>query len=188
MSRPLKFFLVLVGLTAIITTAVVQTSGDADFVWPTDEVIVNDITGLNRIRVARVIEPESVEEIAVAVAGSKGPISIGGGRFSQGGQITYPNSLHIDMRTLNKVIAFDKKNKQVTVQAGITWRDLQEFIDGHDLSVKIMQTYANFTVGGSLSVNVHGRYIGEGPLVHSVVALKIRGARYHRRGDSAARR
>ncbi len=36
-----------------------------------------------------------------------------------------------------------------------------------------MQTYANFTVGGSLSVNVHGRYIGEGPLVRSVESIKV---------------
>ena len=36
-----------------------------------------------------------------------------------------------------------------------------------------MQTYSNFTVGGSLSVNVHGRYIGEGPLVRSVESIKL---------------
>lgn len=46
------------------------------------------------------------------------------------------------------------------MQAGIRWRDIQDYIDSHNLSLKIMQTYANFTVGGSLSVNVHGRYIG----------------------------
>src|SRR6185503_12045191 len=32
---------------------------------------------------------------------------------------------------------------------------------------------ANFTVGGSLSVNVHGRYVGLGPLVLSVRALSL---------------
>jgi len=31
-----------------------------------------------------------------------------------------------------------------------------------------MQSYANFTVGGSLSVNVHGRYVNQGPLILSV--------------------
>jgi FAD/FMN-containing dehydrogenase len=36
-----------------------------------------------------------------------------------------------------------------------------------------MQTYANFTVGGSLSVNAHGRYMGEGPLAHSVESLRL---------------
>ena len=36
-----------------------------------------------------------------------------------------------------------------------------------------MQTYANFTVGGSLSVNCHGRYVGLGPLILSVNAITI---------------
>jgi FAD/FMN-containing dehydrogenase len=36
-----------------------------------------------------------------------------------------------------------------------------------------MQTYANFTVGGSLNVNVHGRYVGLGPLILSVDSIDI---------------
>jgi FAD/FMN-containing dehydrogenase len=47
------------------------------------------------------------------------------------------------------------------------------FLDPHDLSVKIMQTYANFTVGGSLSVNCHGRYVGLGPVIMSVREITV---------------
>jgi FAD/FMN-containing dehydrogenase len=36
-----------------------------------------------------------------------------------------------------------------------------------------MQTYSNFTVGGSLSVNAHGRYIGQGPIVRSIRSLQV---------------
>jgi FAD/FMN-containing dehydrogenase len=36
-----------------------------------------------------------------------------------------------------------------------------------------MQSYANFTVGGALSVNVHGRYVGLGPIILSVKSLKV---------------
>jgi FAD/FMN-containing dehydrogenase len=90
-----------------------------------------------------------------------------------GGQIGYENSLHIDMRKFNRVLELDTIRKTVTVQPGIVWRDLQRVIDPHDLSVKIMQTYANFTVGGSVSVNCHGRYIGHGPIVSSVLQVKL---------------
>jgi hypothetical protein len=135
--------------------------------------IVNDITQLNPIEVTRVIQPTSIEDIIGAIQSSTGPISIGGGRFSQGGKIAYPDSIHVDMRAFNKVLAFDATKKQVTVQSGITWRDLQEIIDTVNLSIKKMQTYANFTVGGSLSVNVHGRYIGEGPIIRSVESIKL---------------
>jgi FAD/FMN-containing dehydrogenase len=61
----------------------------------------------------------------------------------------------------------------IRVEAGIRWCDIQHFIDGHGLSVKIMQTYANFTVGGALSVNAHGRYMGLGPVVLSVRRIRI---------------
>jgi FAD/FMN-containing dehydrogenase len=36
-----------------------------------------------------------------------------------------------------------------------------------------MQSYSNFTVGGSLSVNVHGRYVGEGPLIRAVESIRL---------------
>ena len=59
------------------------------------------------------------------------------------------------------------------MQSGITWRKIQEYIDPYNLSVKIMQTYSDFSVGGSLSVNAHGRYVGLGPLILSVIEIKI---------------
>ncbi len=102
-----------------------------------------------------------------------GPISIGGGRFSQGGQTAEPGALQIDMRQFKRILALDTVAKTITVQAGARWRDVQEALDPHNLSVKIMQTYANFTVGGSVSVNVHGRYVGQGPLVRSIRSLHV---------------
>jgi SAM-dependent methyltransferase len=77
------------------------------------------------------------------------------------------------MRRLNRVLAFAPQERWIRVQAGIRWCDLQRFIDPHGLSIKIMQTYANFTVGGALSVNAHGRYIGQGPLILSVRAITL---------------
>jgi FAD/FMN-containing dehydrogenase len=135
--------------------------------------IVNDITGMTPIGVAREIAPTAQDELIRAIRDSRGAISIGGGRFSMGGQTASTGSLHIDMRRFNQVLNIDQKNRTVTVQAGATWRQLQEALDPLDLSVKIMQSYANFTIGGSLSVNVHGRYIGEGPLIRSVRSLRL---------------
>src|SRR5262249_36791243 len=61
----------------------------------------------------------------------------------------------------------------ITVHSGTRWRKVQQAIDPAGLSVKIMQTYNTFTVGGALSVNAHGRYIGQGPVVRSVRALTL---------------
>ncbi|MCI4568274.1 FAD-binding protein [Lysobacter sp. CFH 32150] len=140
---------------------------------PDDGTIVNDVTRLNPVRVWAVAVPTSVEDVQDAVRRAEGPVSIGGGHFSMGGQTASPGSLHLDMRRLNQVLAFHPQQRTIRVQAGIRWCDIQRFIDPHDLSVRIMQTYANFTVGGSLSVNVHGRYVGLGPLILSVNAIRV---------------
>ncbi len=135
--------------------------------------IVNDITQLNPIKVRGVLNPTTTEEIVYAIKANPGPISIGGGRYSMGGQTATEQTLQIDMRTFNKVLHFSKKDKEITVQTGITWRKLLGFIDSANLSVKIMQSYSNFTVGGALSVNAHGRYVGQGPIILSVKKIKI---------------
>ncbi len=135
--------------------------------------IVNDVTQLNPIAVSRVITPHTTAEIIQTVKGAKGPVSIGGGRFSMGGQTATEGAVQLDMREFNRILSFDPRRREITVQSGVTWRQIQEKIDPSDLSVKIMQSYADFTVGGSLSVNVHGRYVGYGPLVLSVKRIGV---------------
>jgi FAD/FMN-containing dehydrogenase len=135
--------------------------------------VVNDITGTNPVPVWAIVTPRDTDEVAEALRRSDGPVSIGGGRFSMGGQCASPKSLHLDMRQMNKVLGFSPSDKTIHVQAGARWRDIQRFIDPHGLSVKVMQSYANFTVGGALAVNCHGRYIGLGPVILSVRAIKL---------------
>lgn len=130
--------------------------------------MVNDVTALNPVRVAAIVVPESVTAVQEAIRRSTGPVSVGGGHFSMGGQTASEGSLHLDMRRLNQILEFSPTEKTVRVQSGVRWCDLQKFLDPHGFAVKIMQTYANFTVGGALSVNCHGRYVGLGPLILSV--------------------
>jgi FAD/FMN-containing dehydrogenase/SAM-dependent methyltransferase len=137
------------------------------------QFIVNDVTQLNPVPVWAVATPTSIGELQDVLRRVNGPVCVGGGHFSMGGQTASPGTLHIDMRKMNQVVNFVPSQKAIRVQAGIRWCDIQRFVDPHGLAVKIMQTYANFTVGGSLSVNVHGRYIGLGPLILSVRSIKL---------------
>ncbi len=139
----------------------------------TEERIVNDVTQINPILVSKVETPKTIDELQSIIKNTESPISVGGGRYSMGGQTGSPSSTHIDMRQLNKIIEFSAENKTIKVEAGIRWCDIQKFVDSHNLSVKIMQTYANFTVGGSLSVNCHGRYMGLGAVILSVKSLEV---------------
>jgi len=135
--------------------------------------IVNDVTQINAIEVFSIATPRSTDEVRAAVVGTMLPISIGGGHFSMGGHTASPGTLHLDLRRMNRVLRFDPAVRTIRVEAGIRWCDIQAFVDPHGLAVKIMQTYANFTVGGALSVNAHGRYMGLGPVILSVRSIRL---------------
>jgi len=134
---------------------------------------ITDKLGLASIRVNKIVTPDSVEELQNIVASTTLPTSVAGACYSQGGQTAYPDGMVIDMKKLNKIIAFDKKQKIITVQAGATWYDVQKYIDPYNLSVKAMQSYNNFSIGGSLSVNAHGRDIAYGSVVNGVRSVEI---------------
>lgn len=134
---------------------------------------VSDVMQINPITVVKVISPKSIEELQQLIVNHTGPISIGGARYSQGGQIATENCLFLDMQNMNHIINLDIEKQQITVEAGTTWLKILEEIDPKELSIKIMQSFYNFTVGGSLSVNVHGRYVGEGAIIRSVESIKI---------------
>ncbi|MGH2666131.1 FAD-binding protein [Flavobacterium sp.] len=138
-----------------------------------DERIINDVTQLNPVVVSKIEIPDSIEALRDIIKNTNNPISIGGGKFSMGGQTASSNTVHIDMRKLNKIIDFSANERTIKVETGVRWCDIQKYIDPYNLSVKTMQTYANFTVGGSLSVNCHGRYIGLGALILSVKSIDI---------------
>jgi FAD/FMN-containing dehydrogenase len=136
-------------------------------------VLIENVSRLYTVQVAKAVVPSSVQEVVQAMRGWPGPVAVGGARYSMGGQTGAPGGLHIDMRAMNALVWLNAARHTVRVQAGMRWRDLQDHLDPHDLAVRTMQSYSNFTVGGSVSVNVHGRYVGHGPIGGSVRALQI---------------
>jgi FAD/FMN-containing dehydrogenase len=139
-------------------------------------LLVNDITQLNPVEVHSILYPTSVKEIQTIVRSREAQlygISIGGAHCSMGGQASFKDSVHLDLSQFNQILNFDRENKLITLQTGISWRKVIEFIDQFDLSVMVMPSYADFTLGGSLSVNTHGRYIGHGSICKTVTEMKI---------------
>lgn len=134
---------------------------------------VEDVAHVARMPVGQVLRPASTPNVQAAVRAATGGISIGGARYSMGGQIAADDSLHLDMRGMRRLVWLDAGQARVRVQAGMPWRDLLDHLDPHDLSPRIMQSYSNFSIGGSVSVNCHGRYVGAGPLAHSLRALQM---------------
>lgn len=136
-------------------------------------LLVANVTQIYSVRVARIATPRSADEVGKALASWPGRVAVGGGRYSMGGQVAVDGGLHLDMRQMNQLVWLNALEQKVRVQAGMRWRDLQALIDPQGLAVTTMQSYANFTVGGAVSVNAHGRYVGNGPVGHSVRALQL---------------
>ncbi len=135
--------------------------------------IIEEVTRLFPVDVDSIFQPKSYQEIQELIKQYPGKISVWGGRYSMWWQTAVTWGAQIDMRQMNHVVHFSKEEKIITVETWITWRDIQEYIDPYDLSIMTMQTYSNFTVWWSLSVNVHGRYIWFGPLILSILSLQV---------------
>lgn len=155
---------------ALVAGGIVLAAPPAALSAPLD---VANVTGLYTVRVARIVAPRSVDEACEAVRAWPGRIAVGGGRYSMGGQVAVEGGLHLDLRGLDRLLWIRPKDRVVRVQAGMRWRDLQDVLDPLGLAVHTMQSYANFTVGGSVSVNAHGRYVGHGGIGPSVRALRL---------------
>lgn len=121
---------------------------------------------------ARIIV-KSEQDVVDAIKSTSGPVTVSGVHYSLGGQVKYNNGLFLDMSHFNQVVDFDTEKKVITVQSGISWDEIQKIIDPHNLSVKIMQNNNDYSVGGSLSVNVYGRFIHSGPIINTVESIRV---------------
>lgn len=144
------------------------------------QVQVNDVhSGLNPTIVNRVEIPETADELfgIVRACSSRGEfLSVSGCRHAMGGQQFLSNGVLIDTRRLTRVLNFDSERGLIRVEAGIQWPDLVAAIRKNlpKWSIRQKQTGAdNFTLGGGLSANAHGRGLVFGPLVTDVEAFTL---------------
>jgi decaprenylphospho-beta-D-ribofuranose 2-oxidase len=138
--------------------------------------VANDFSRLNRTTVHAIIRPTTEEQIrdAVLEAAVKGlKVAIAGKRHSMGGQTLYPNAIALDMLAFNKIVSLDDATKILTVQSGVTWSDIQEFLNPRGMAVFSMQGPNVFTLGGSMSVNAHGWDMRHGPVASSIEWFRI---------------
>lgn len=137
------------------------------------QTLASDVAQLDRTAVAGVVRPASSAGVVAALQRWPGTVCVAGGRYSMGGQTRAEHALQLDMQRMDRLLWLDPETPSVRVQAGMRWRQLQEHLDPRDLAVKVMQSYSNFSIGGSVSVNCHGRYVGSGALAGSVRALQL---------------
>lgn len=150
---------------------------------------VNDChSRANRTRVARLVRPACLSELAglVAEARRRGDSLIPhGGRHAMGGQQFLADATAVDMRGLDGVRGIDTGSGIIDVEAGITWPKLLAWLDrsrsGHGASagphgwaIAQKQTGADeLTIGGSLAANVHGRGLVKRPIIEDVESFTL---------------
>src|SRR5215467_12879246 len=148
------------------------------------EIWVNDVhSQLNRTRVRELLRPHARDELAEIVrsATRKGvPISVSGCRHSMGGQQFATDSICIDARELDRVVSFDREHGLLEAEAGIQWPKLiRAYLDAQagetkQWGIAQKQTGADtFTLGGSLSSNVHGRGLTMKPLISNIESFSL---------------
>jgi len=139
----------------------------------------NDVhSGMNSTRHARVSLPASAEQVAMLLRQAQATgraVACAGGHHAMGGQQFLQDGWLLDTRRLHGVHAFDPERGLITLAAGTQWPQLQRFLaaqrdaDGHGWAIAQKQTGADdFSLGGSLASNIHGRGLARAPLVADI--------------------
>lgn len=147
-------------------------------------ISVNDIhSKLNATDVTKVVMIETEADIAKEVeacARRCASLAVCGGRGAMGGQQFLHAAALIDMSEYNDVRKFDPVVGRISVQSGITWTKLCDFLivqspyAGIQWGINQKQTGADFmSIGGSVSANAHGRGLRFSPIVQDVVDFTI---------------
>ncbi len=123
-----------------------------------DELLINDVSRLNPTHVRKIEKNSQItglQEVLKEARQNNLKVSIAGKRHSMGGHTFYKDAVVLDMTSFNKILSINPQEKTMRVQSGATWDKVIEALNPFDLSVPVLQDYSGFTVGGSLSVNVH---------------------------------
>src|SRR3989441_607641 len=100
--------------------------------------------------------PQTTEEVAALVKLSDESLlqitPRGGGTGWYGGSVPNRGGVLVDMRKMNHIVAFDPDGRTVTVEAGATWKDLEDFVESKGFALPIVPVNAiGSTVGGAIN-------------------------------------
>lgn len=151
-------------------------------------VVVNDVhSKLNATRVHRILVPRTLDALRRAVRDARKerrPLCIAGGRHAMGGQAFAEGGTLIDIRGLDRVLAFDRARGLIELESGIEWPQLLRHLTDSQRGSERQwgfsqkQTGADrLTMGGCLSANVHGRGLTLPPFIGDVESFRLVDAR-----------
>ncbi|MEK5006685.1 FAD-binding oxidoreductase [Bacillus sp. FSL K6-3312] len=174
MKRKWLWIVLLMGYAAAFFTSITIREEQAH--KKQDLEAFTDVSHLMPVKIKKVVQGKEIDTLKEVVEEAKVknlPISIAGKQHSMGGHTYYENGIVLDMTEFRQILAFDEKKKTIRVQSGVTWDDIQTYVNPYGLAAKVMQSQNIFTIGGSLSANAHGRDIRYGSLIDTVRSFRL---------------
>lgn len=140
----------------------------------------NDQSRLNHTKVHKIIDvkvkkdelKQQIQQLINYANTNNLKISIAGTKHSMGGHTIYPDGIVINMLPYNHM-EFDEANNILTIGSGATWEQALKFLDHYDKSIAVMQSFSNFSIGGSISVNGHGWQKNAAPISSYVESFTL---------------
>lgn len=135
---------------------------------------LEDLVGLNRTEVLDlpIVDSHATASSLLDQPGSV-PLSIAGMHHSQGGHTVVQHGRVLLTEGMNERIEVHPNGDSVTVDAGVTWAEMHHVLFKDRLCPIVHQSSPHFTVGGSISVNCHGRDPHAGPISTTVRNLTV---------------
>lgn len=181
-----RIFEPIVGLENVVVAERARALHSMDAFWQ-GTLPLAIVAPRSKQEVAEVLRVACGEDLAVLPRG-------GGMSYTKGYVASQPRSISLDMRQLNRVIEIQKVDRTMTVEAGVTWKQMYEALRPFGLRTPYFgpMSGSRATVGGTLSNN--SMFYGSG--VHGTAAENVlslcvaladgtllsTGSRGHRRG------
>jgi alditol oxidase len=124
-----------------------------------------------RYRAARIHRPQTVDQVREIVTRAD-KVKTLGTRHSFNG-IADCTEDHISLSNLDRVIGIDRERRTVTVEAGVKYGQVGEYLHRAGYALRNMASLPHISVGGACATATHGSGDGNGNLATAVAAMEI---------------
>lgn len=140
----------------------------------------DDVSQLNRTKVNKIVDvaddpiamQKQLKEMLIYAKQHHLKVSISGAKHSMGGHTIYPDGIALNMLPYNHM-SLDEKSNILSIGSGATWEQALHYLDQYGKSIAVMQSFSDFSIGGSMSVNGHGWQKNAPPISSSVQSFTL---------------
>jgi decaprenylphospho-beta-D-ribofuranose 2-oxidase len=152
------------------TAARLAMAQSADYRMASSRLVSFDAGVSARVAVQR---PDRYRHLEAAWSDGR-PRIVRGGGYSYAAASFDTDTVTIDMRRFDRILAFDPASRRIKVEAGLTLGRLLAFTTERGLWITQIPGYPDITVGGAIAANVQGKgAFRAGTFRHAVVDVTL---------------